>query len=132
MGVVRVRPRAFAGAWEIVTIRPEGATKNARQVVFKKDGTYAARDADGTKLWEGTFEIDPTVKPMVWDHRSLDAKKASKDVLGIYDLDGDKLKVACVVGHWKDQEWVGKSRPTGFDPKQADVSINLKRVESGK
>lgn len=119
---------AFAGTWEIVTVRPDGATKDARRLVFNKDGGYAALDKDGKELWAGTFEVDPTATPKVWDHRSHDAKKEGKDVLGIYELDGDKLKVACVVGQWTGQEWTGKPRPKAFDPKHADVVLELKRV----
>ena len=120
---------AFAGTWEIAAVRPAGATKDARRLVFHRDGTYAARDGGGTELWAGTFEIDPTARPKLWDHRSHDAKKEGKDVLGIYELDGDRLKVACVVGRWQGREWVGKPRPTGFDPKQADVVIELTRAK---
>ena len=122
----------FAGAWEIAAVQPEGATKGARRLVFHKDGTYAAQDKDGKELWAGTFEIDPTASPKVWDHRSHDAKKEGKDVLGIYDLDGDTLKVACVVGQWKGKEWVGKPRPKAIGPMEADVVIELKRVKSSK
>lgn len=122
---------AFAGTWEIVAVTPDGATKDARRLMFHKDGTYAAQDKDGKELWAGTFEIDPTATPKVWDHRSHDAKKTGTDVLGIYELDGDKLKVACVVGQWKGKEWTGKPRPTAVDPKAADVVIELKRVKSG-
>ena len=123
---------AFTGAWEIVTVQPDGATKDARKLLFNKHGGYAALDKDGKELWAGTFEIDPTASPKVWDHRSHDGKKEGKDVLGIYELDGDALKVACVVGQWKGKEWVGKPRPRAIDPKQADVVIELKRVKSGK
>ena len=89
-------------------------------------------DKDGKESWAGTFEIDPTASPKVWDHRSHDAKKTGTDVLGIYELDGDKLKVACVVGQWKGKEWTGKPRPRTIDPKEADVVIELKRVVPGK
>jgi len=122
----------FSGTWEIVTVRPDGATKDARRLVFDKDGGYAAQDKDGKELWAGTFEIDPTASPKVWDHRSHDAKKEGKDVLGIYELNGDKLKVACVVGQWKGKEWTGKPRPKTIDPKEADVVIELKRVGAVK
>lgn len=120
---------AFFGTWEIVIVQPDGATKDARQLVFNEDGTYSAQDEGGKELWVGTFEIDPAASPRVWDHRSLDAMKERRDVLGIYDLDGDNLKVACVVGQWKANEWVGRSRPKGFDLKQADVVIEFKRVK---
>ena len=122
----------FTGTWEIVTVRPDGATKDARRLVFSKDGGYAALDMDGKELWAGTFEIDPTASPKVWDHRSHDGKKQGTDVLGVYDLDGDRMKVACVVGQWKGKEWTGKPRPKVIDPKQADVVIELKRVGPGK
>jgi uncharacterized protein (TIGR03067 family) len=123
---------AFTGTWEIVAVTPDAATKDARRLVFNKDGTYAARDKDGKELWAGTFEIDPTVSPKVWNHRSNDARKEGKDVLGIYKLDGSKLKVACVVGQWRGKAWTGKPRPKAIDPKEADVVIELKRATSGK
>jgi uncharacterized protein (TIGR03067 family) len=123
---------AFTGTWEITAVQPEGGTKAARKLVFLEDMTYAALGEDGKELWAGTFEIDPTASPKVWDHRSHDARKEGKDVLGIYDLDGDKLQVACVLGQWKGKEWVGKPRPTGFEPKGADVVIEMKRVGPGK
>lgn len=122
----------FTGHWEIVSTSPERATKDARQLVFNKDGTYSAVDKNGKELWAGTFEIDPTVTPKVWDHRSHDAQKDGKDVLGIYELNGNTLKVACVIGQWKGKEWIGKARPKGFDPKTVDVVIELKRAKSDK
>src|SRR5262245_29827384 len=91
---------SFAGTWEIVAAQPEGSTKEARKLVFRKDGTYAALDKDGKELWAGTFDLDPTQIPKVWDHRSNEAKNNGGDALGIYELDGDKLKVGCVVGTW--------------------------------
>ncbi|MFO0798663.1 MAG: TIGR03067 domain-containing protein [Gemmataceae bacterium] len=120
---------AFTGCCEIVAVTPDGATKDSHRLVFNRDGTYAALDKDGKELWAGTFWVDPTVSPKVWDHRSHDATKTGTDVLGIYELDGDKLKVVCVVGHWKENEWTGKPRPTVTDPKKADVTIELKRVK---
>jgi uncharacterized protein (TIGR03067 family) len=122
----------FTGTWEIVAVKPDGATKDARRLVFNKDGSYAAEDKLGKELWAGTFEIDPTASPKVWDHRSHEAKKEGKDVLGIYELDGDRLKVACVVGEWKGEAWTGKPRPKAIDPEEADVVIELKRATPGK
>ena len=120
---------SFTGTWEIAAVQPDGATKDARRLVFHRDGTYAAQDKEGKELWAGTFEIDPTATPKVWDHRSHDARKEGRDVLGIYELDGDRLRVACVVGRWQGKEWAGKPRPRGFDPKHADVVIELTRAK---
>ncbi len=122
-------PESFMGTWEIAAVQPDGASKDARWLVFNADRTYTAKDKNGMELWAGTFEIDPTTSPKTWDHRSDAARKESKEVLGIYHLDGDQLRVACVVGQWKGKEWVGKSRPTGFDPEQVDVLMELKRVK---
>jgi len=123
---------SFAGTWEIVTVRPEGATKNARRLVFNQDGTYAAVDAGGKELWGGTFEIDPRAMPKRWDHRSHDAKREGGDVLGVYELEGNTLRVACVVGRWKEKEWDGKPRPKGVASSDADVVLEMKRVDPKK
>ena len=123
---------AFMGTWEVVAVTPAGATKDARRLVFNPDGTYSALGGDGKELWAGTYEIDPTATPKAWDHRSHDAKKDGTDVLGVYELDGDTLKVACVVGRWKEKEWVGRPRPKAVDPKEADVVIQLRRVKAGR
>ena len=122
---------SFCGTWEIVKVSPDGATKAAK-LVFRKNGTYAAEDKEGKELCAGTFEIDPTASPKVWDHRADDGKRTGADVLGIYEIDGDSLKVACVVGQWKVKEWVGKDRPKTFDPKAADVVIEMKRAKARK
>jgi uncharacterized protein (TIGR03067 family) len=124
--------QSFAGTWELVTVRPEGAAKNARRLVFNQDRTYAGQDTDGKELWAGTYEIDPTVTPKRWDHRSHDAKRDGHDVLGVYELDGDTLKVACVAGRWKGKEWIGKPRLNAVTSPEADVVIELRRVKPSK
>ena len=89
--------------------------------------TYAALDKDGKELWAGTFDLDPTASPKVWDHRSHESQKKGGDALGIYELDGDNLKVACVVGTWAGKEWRGKRRPTQLKLPDAEVVIELRR-----
>src|SRR5689334_20185471 len=83
---------SFTGTWKITEASPEGATKQAACLLFADDGTYSVLDKDGQELWAGTFEIVPTTIPKMWDHRSHDARKTCKDHLGIYELDGDKLR----------------------------------------
>lgn len=118
----------FAGTWKIISSEPLGATKEATQLVFHKDLTYAALDQQGKELWSGTFDLDPTAKPKRWDHRSHAAQKEGGDVLGIYEQDGDRLKVSCVVGAWKEKKWTGKPRPAVFKLPEADVVLNLQRI----
>jgi hypothetical protein len=52
--------------------------------------------------------------------------------LGIYELEGDKLKLACVVETWKAKQWTGKPRPTEFKLEVADVVLELQRMKSDK
>jgi uncharacterized protein (TIGR03067 family) len=119
----------FAGTWNIASVKPDGAAKDAKQLVFRKDWTYAALDKDGKELWAGTYELDPKAQPPIWDHRSDEAKKTGGDALGIYDLKGDTLKVAVVVGTWKDKTWTGKPRPTIFETTVADATLELTRAK---
>jgi uncharacterized protein (TIGR03067 family) len=122
----------FSGAWEIVAVQPPGITKDASRLVFRKDRTYAALDAKGKELWAGTFDLDPTTTPKIWDHRSNESHKTGGDALGIFELDGDKLKLCCVVGAWKQKQWMGKPRPTEFKLPAADVVLELRRIKSDK
>jgi RNA polymerase sigma-70 factor (ECF subfamily) len=65
---------------------------------------------------EGTFKVDPTAKP-----KTIDISLANReDVVGIYELDGDTLKV-CLV------ESKGNTRPTEFGGTGQQVLIVLKR-----
>lgn len=121
----------FAATWEITSVRPEGIIKKeARQLVFNKDRTYAALDKEGKELWSGTFDLDPTASPKIWDHRSHESQKKGGDVLGIYKRDGDTLLVCCVTGEWKNRKWKGKPRPRAFKLEGADALMELRRVKS--
>ena len=123
---------ALVGTWEIVAAQPPGSTKEAKQLDFRKNHTYAALDAKTNELWAGTFDLDPTETPKVLDHRSNESQKTGGDALGIYELDGDELKVCCVVGTWKEKRWTGKPRPTEFKLPAADVVLELRRAKTGK
>jgi uncharacterized protein (TIGR03067 family) len=122
----------FSGTWDIISVQPEGVAKEATQLIFRKDWTYAALNKEGKELWSGTFELDPTATPKIWDHRSDESKKKGEDVLGIYELNGDTLKACVVIGTWKDKQWVGKPRPKELKLEGADVLIELKRAKPKK
>lgn len=119
----------FSGTWEIVTVQPPGSVQQARRLVFKADQTYAALDADGNELWAGTFNLDPTTTPKIWDHRSYESQKTGGDALGIYELIDNGMKLCCVVGHWENKNWTGKPRPTAFTLPDGDVVLELRRVK---
>ena len=120
----------FVGTWEIVSAQPAGIVKEAKKLRFQQDRTYAALDANDRELWAGTFDLDPSSEPKIWDHRSHDALKNGGDALGIYQLVDDSLVVACVTGVWKDREWIGKARPKEFRLNAADAVLELRRSGS--
>jgi uncharacterized protein (TIGR03067 family) len=125
---VAMEKPSFVGKWAITKVHPEGAAKDVHWLLFNREGTYAALGKDGNELWAGTFEIVPTATPKIWDHRSEDARKSGKDQLGIYELNGDALRVACVSGQWNGNEWLGRPRPKNIDLKDADVVLELSRA----
>ena len=120
----------FCGTWNIVAVEPQGSTKEAAQLVFRDNLSYAALGVDGQELWAGTFDLDPSVTPKRWDHRTYESKETGTDVLGIYEIDGDQLKVCCVVGVWREGQWVGKPRPTAFDRSAVDVVLEMQRART--
>ncbi|TWU06021.1 TIGR03067 domain-containing protein [Stieleria varia] len=122
----------LAGTWDIVAVQPAGSTKEAKQLVFRKDHSYTALDASSNELWSGTYDLDPTKTPKVFDHRSYESLKTGGDALGVYELDGDKLRFCCVVGTWQEKQWTGKPRPTEFKLPAADVVLELRRAQTGK
>ena len=70
--------------------------------------------------------------PKVWDHRSNEVAKKGGDALGIYELDGDNLKVASVGGTWTEKKWRGRHRPTQFRLPDAEIVIELRRAKAVK
>jgi uncharacterized protein (TIGR03067 family) len=117
----------FAGIWRM---RTEGGTGEARFAVFRKDGRYSTYDKNGMELWSGTFDLDPTANPKVWDHREDgEPKKTGRDILGIYELDGDKLRVCLTIGRWVDGKWKGEPRPSEFKEGASYTVLEFQRVK---
>jgi uncharacterized protein (TIGR03067 family) len=77
--------------------------------VFKADGTFRL-EKDGEAQMEGTIKLDPAKKPKQIDYKiEKSTSEAWKGVTsrGIYELDGDTLKVCRT---WPDND----TRPTEF------------------
>jgi uncharacterized protein (TIGR03067 family) len=108
------------GTWAMVSAEQNGeaAPKDAIQnirVIFKGDKLTIKR---GDVSLEGTIVVDPTQKPVAYDATATqNGKKLS--TLGIYEIDGDTLKV-CYVPE-------GGKRPKEFSTKggTADHPIML-------
>jgi len=76
----------FVGLWRMTLIAQLGTTGEARSVRFRPDRTHTTYAEDGAELWSGTFSLDPSASPKIWDHRSYRMLEAhsSSDILGVY------------------------------------------------
>jgi uncharacterized protein (TIGR03067 family) len=98
---------ALQGKWQITSLTRDGkdqdVPKDAVRVV--KDDKYTVTPRPGVTI-EGTFKIDPTAKPKTIDTTPTTGDNKGKTSLGIYEIDGDTLKIC-----WAP---AGKDRPTEF------------------
>lgn len=101
--------KRFDGTWQLVSAvkdgkeTPEEIVKKVRVVI--KDGKHTVHVGEEVAAKDVPFTVDPTTKPNSVDDLLPDGKK----ILGIYEIDGDKL-TSCVAE-------VGKDRPTKFEAK---------------
>jgi uncharacterized protein (TIGR03067 family) len=70
----------------------------------------------GKAVDNGTFKLNPSVKPKALDITGTDGPNKGKTFLAIYELDGDTLRVC--------YDLSGKNRPTEFKTK-ADTQLFL-------
>ena len=100
---------------------PPEAVKEIRTVFKDKD--YVQKKGDEV-LEEGTFTLDPDKKPRQIDFTIGKGQDQGKDQFGIYELDGDTLKI-CVAAPG------AEVRPTEFKtgPESQTVLVVMKRVK---
>jgi uncharacterized protein (TIGR03067 family) len=98
---------ALQGKWQLVSLTRDGkevdVAKDAVRVI--KGDTYKINPRPDVTI-EGTFRIDPTAKPKQIDTTPTTGDNKGKTALGIYEIDGDTLKIC-----WAP---AGKDRPTEF------------------
>jgi RNA polymerase sigma factor (sigma-70 family) len=111
------------GTWQVVS----GETNGAELPEDVVKGMRLTFDGNKLKLvgrgegGEASYTLDPSQKPKTLDLRVSDQEGA----LGIYELDGDKLRL-CMV------EPNGLTRPTEFAGKDKAVLLVLKRLPARK
>ena len=108
------------GKWVVVSVERDGkpwaAMKGAIRV--NNGDKYILTPKEG-KAVPGTFKIDPTKKPKTIDMTPTEGNFKDKTLLGIYELDGDTLKICFAEP--------GKERPTDFTSKAGMVLVVHKR-----
>jgi len=120
------------GKWEMVgrEVLGKKATKEDLEIVKgilviegeKKTGWPVDMGKKG-EVQEATIKLDPTAKPKTVDKTVTKGRGNGETFLGIYQLDGDQLKI-CIA-------WESKERPTEFAGKEDGKAILViyKRVK---
>jgi uncharacterized protein (TIGR03067 family) len=108
------------GTWTVVSMEWSGNKESAEDVkemkVTVKDNSITI--SNGRRDETTTFKLDPSKTPKAFDFKDKDQKGG----MGIYELDGDDLKLCFVTEE-------GKKRPTEFTSKRdsGHTLIVLKR-----
>jgi uncharacterized protein (TIGR03067 family) len=103
------------GEWSMATAGGGGQSvlgsmfKNSRRVC-KGDETSVT--VGGQLLMRATFSLDPSKTPKTIDYHVTAGSNSGKDLLGIYELDGDTVRFCFSAP--------GFARPTDFDSKPGD------------
>jgi uncharacterized protein (TIGR03067 family) len=125
-GDVEKELKKFHGAWTFASVEAGGQKMPIEQfegmtVTFTGD-TYAVKKGDQV-LQAGKQKLDPSKSPRAIDVTITEGPNKGATMLGIYEIDGDTLKVCF------DEE--GKKRPTQFkSPEGSQTFVNVhKRVK---
>jgi uncharacterized protein (TIGR03067 family) len=101
--------KKMQGDWVVVTMESDGMKipDDDAQALFRtvKGDQYTVFRYRRV-IGKGTIQLDATKKPRTFDARPAGGARDAKPILGIYEFDGDKLKL-CYAGP-------GKDRPTQF------------------
>jgi uncharacterized protein (TIGR03067 family) len=98
---------ALKGTWLVVSLERDGKvepiSKDAVRVITDDEYTMTLHPLLTIK---GTYKIDPTASPKRIETTPSSGPYKDKPLLGIYELDGDVLKICYALP--------GKDRPTAF------------------
>ena len=99
------------GTWHVLSLEVDGmkipkeTIKESKLIIKGKEFTMKEKVA----TYKGTFSIDPSKKPKTIDVKFREGPEKGNTSLGIYELDGDDLKLCLSV--------TTKERPTEFTAK---------------
>lgn len=117
--------KKMEGTWRVISYQKDGKKTPAEQLektrsIFNADGT-AMVQREGKTIAQGNIKIDPSKKPKQSEAIYTEGELKGKTVLGIYDIDGDNMKICFSLP--------GKDRPTEFSskPDSGQVLITYKR-----
>ena len=100
------------GVWSFALVEFDGKKQPAvpfatNKMIISKDGSYVV--VQGTRVTRGTLKLDPTATPKHYDPTITTGPRKSLTFSGIYELDGDTLKICFSLR--------GKERPAALASK---------------
>jgi uncharacterized protein (TIGR03067 family) len=117
----------FEGTWQIVSLEldgmklPEETIKDSRLIIKGKEFTMKEKIA----TYKGTFTIDASMKPKTIDLKFTEGPEKGNTSLGIYELDGDDLKLCLTI--------TAKDRPAEFATKaKSGLGLEVLKREKAK
>ena len=119
------------GIWRVASAERDGMAAPEDEmkkitITIKGDKLTARRtenaDKPEEKVYEMSFILDPSQKPKCIDVTYMDGERKSESSQGIYELNGDTLKICMSRGN---------TRPTEFETK-ADSQRHLMVLKRGK
>lgn len=115
------------GTWSVVSAERDGKPSNdvkGHHLTFAGD-KFTIKSQDGTLLFEGTYQLDPSKKPGTINFLHIGGALKGKTWKGIYSLEGDLLKECDNAPN------LDKDRPTTFSAKAGSghIAIVFKRAK---
>ncbi|HEY1859096.1 MAG TPA: TIGR03067 domain-containing protein [Gemmataceae bacterium] len=93
---VKEEMKKFDGGWQPVTLKANGQEVPAEDLkkvhVAVEGGQYTVKVEDNV-VEKGAFTVDPGKKPKQIDMKATEGQNQGKSFHGIYELEGDDLKV---------------------------------------
>ena len=119
--------KKLEGTWKVVSVDAGGRLQDSgsgpQQVVIQGDQiTLKMKGGEGPTY---RFTVDPSQKPKAMDW----FKKDASTIGGVYELDGDDLKLCFPLVPSERKEGERLKRPTGFDTKDQPVILVTARRE---
>lgn len=116
----------FQGAWTFESVETggkKGSADELKGMTLKFEGAKHTVSKGDEVIQVGTQKIDPTKSPKTIDVTMTDGPSKGMVMLGIYEIDGDTLKVCF--------DFEGRKRPTEFkSPAGSPTFLNVhKRVK---
>jgi len=109
------------GYWEVTAAEGAGLDADAKQLKLVFTGDKLAFSKGNKAVHEATYKVDPSQKPRTIDITHVTGPQQGKTFRGIYELEGDQLKIC-----WSGD---GEKRSTEFavKPKTTQALLTLKR-----